>query len=338
MINDSYTLNNKVDLLPIISNYIGIDKLIFDYPYSTEIINRLNLENKLYTVTEEGEIKKINGEICNGLRFYTASGYIRFILNPAIYLYQNNFYTVCLKHIRHIFNSLKDKLKIDLDNSIIRRIDLQSTFLVKQKPATYYEILGTYKSFNRSVFSSTLYYNSKSERKYKTGLFYDKKKKEKSNSPLQYKEKECLRIEWQYYNVFLKNFAKKHDIKKLKLKNILEKHIYNSMLKMWYLDYKNIYKERIMIFNMKIVNRISDVDNMLIMKGIEHIGGMDMLEKIINTSKNFIARKSDFFSKMKRRYRDKSKLPNHTMINPLINELNDKVSLAYTNSKNGLDK
>ncbi|MEL4308936.1 hypothetical protein [Joostella sp. CR20] len=329
------TLDNKVDLLPIFSNIIGIDKLIVEIPReSCKAIDIVECPMLVgYSVTVEFLYA---GKVCEGVSIREYPENIRLTINPAIFLYGNNFVTIGLPHIKVIVDKLEEEYKLDIKGAIIRRLDLQCTLKTSLTPIAYYSILGGFKSFNRNIVSSTLYYNSKAAKKYKTGLFYDKMKQASPEVPKEYFYGEYMRIEWQYFNRFLKAQAQKLNLGRIRVRHLLISSIYQSMIDIWYSDFKAIYKEPVKIVDMSLINKISDMDNMLINQGVENIGGLMVLENMINDSRHFKDKPRDFYSKMKKRYRDKSKLSKFTYASPLIDELNEKVGLAYQNTINSL--
>ena len=78
-----------------------------------------------------------------------------------------------------------------------------------------------------------------------------------------------------------------------------------------------------------MVNIPTDIDKMLINKGLESLGGVTEFEKQLNISKQFSDKKSDFFSKAKSRIRKIAKLPSITLEGKLLSELNSKIEIAY---------
>lgn len=335
MRKSDYTLDNKVDLLPIFSNFIGIDKLIVEIPREGCDVEALIKVPVPMVAILTGQLFH-RGEICKGVNIQEYPDSIRLTINPAIYLYGNNFVTVGLPHIKLLIDKLKQEYGLDIVGAIIRRIDLQCTIRTNLIPTAYYSVLGRYKDFNRNIVRSTLYYNSKASNKYKTGLLYDKKKQASPEIPIDYMGNEYLRIEWQYFNRFLKIEAKKFGLNRLLIKHLLAKGGYELFLNLWYSDFKAIYKEPVKVIDMSLINKISDMDNMLINQGVKNIGGLMVLENMIDDSRHFKDKPRDFYSKMKKRYRDKSKLSKFTYASPLIDELNGKVGLAYQNTLDSL--
>lgn len=329
------TLYNKVHLLPIFSNIIGIDKLVIDLPRLSCKVEDLIEFPTLIVDKKTGEML-CKGKICNGIFIKEYSDSIKLFINPAIYLYGNNFVSISYFHIKILIDLIMKEYKINIADGIIRRMDLQCTIKTNQNPNVYFNILGRYKNFIRNTVGSTLYYNSKSSKKYKTGMFYDKKKEASSNIPIEFINGEFLRIEWQYFNKLLKNKLQELSLNKMFIKHLLDKNIYQFFINLWFSDYLTIYKENVKIIDMNLINKISDLDNMLINQGIEKIGGFMNLENMIDQSRAFINRKSDFFSKMKKRYRDKSKLPKFICDSPLFFELNEKVEIAFQNTLHSL--
>ncbi|MGB1307778.1 MAG: hypothetical protein ACPG6B_02630, partial [Oceanihabitans sp.] len=167
---------------PKSGNLIGVDKLIFDFPYSINLENKLQLADKVLNVSDDtGVINYSIGKLVRNInvevRIY--KNYIRFTLNPVIEIYGSNFYTISREELRRYLIKLQEDLGVNIFDGMIRRLDLQATLKMMYNPASYFEVLGKHRDLIKSnFFGSTLYYNSKSKTKYKTLSFYDKSKKE----------------------------------------------------------------------------------------------------------------------------------------------------------------
>ena len=327
---------NNVNLYPIISNLISIDKIVFEvfknsdrcynFDYK-EVIIKSYLEYDKTT-----EIKKVLTDEGLDIEEYLHS--FKIIINPAKYLFKSNFYTITLEHLRDIVKNIKNKFNLDILEGIIRRLDLQCIISVKHPAENYFKDLGNFKNFDRSVKKTSLYYKSKSKSKYKTFLIYDKKKEER-NFLKEFQYGEYMRLEWQYYNRFLKTMLKKHGYNQMKIKDLFNFSIFKNLIDIWISDYRAINKKVSSLIDMSKIKKPSDLDNMLINIGIDHIGGVTELEDLINRSRVDNSRR-DFYSKLKRRYRDKAKDTNFTYESVLIKELNEKVEFAYQNTMNFL--
>ncbi len=326
---------NKVDLLPISGNLIGIDKLVVEIP-DNGLIDKRDIENiSMWVDGETGDVRSSKGNVLSGVDVKMFYDCIRFTLNPAVELYGNNFYTASFQHLKIVIERLEKELKIDLGDAVVRRLDLQSTMAVKHNPVLYFSVLGNYKGFIRQqIGGSTLYYTSKGTKKYKTLMFYDKKKQSKNHSKLkEFEHGNYLRLEIQYFNTYIKKIGKKLG-ENITLKNLFRDKINKQFVDEWIKDYLYIFKETKRVLDMSLVNKPSDLDIMLINMGIDSVGGLTILEGMVENSKPFSNRGSDFFSKIKKRYRDKSTSEKFTLINPYIEELDSLIKLSYNNAIN----
>ncbi|WP_408049875.1 hypothetical protein [Tenacibaculum halocynthiae] len=321
-------------------NSIGVDKLVFDLPYSISLDNKLKLTNKILNVSDDtGTVNYSTGKLANNnnieVRVY--KNYIRFTLNPVMEIYGSNFYTLRKEELRNYLLELQEKSEINLFNGAIRRLDLQTTARMSHNPASYFEVLGKHKHLMKSTpFKDTLYYNSIS--KYKTLLFYNKSKKERKNKPIKFKDGEYLRYEAQYHNKFLKEIAKKLGKKTLTLQDLFDDKIYNKLIQYWYNDYKEIYKEQKTMFIPNNINKPSDIDKLLASEGIKSIGNVEETCKMIDAALADTNKNASFISKVKSRVKSIADNEKAIMETPFLEELESKITQAFKNTTNSFIK
>ena len=317
---------NNVETLLNSCNIVGVDKLAF--AMDKKDVPELKLKGTKSWIDEEtGEITYSRGSLFD-IQIYSRSNYLVFEFNPAILLFGNNFQTVTYKEFVEMIYDIEDKLGFSIQNAGVNKIHIQSTLTVDKKPQTYFNVLGNSPRHIRSLHKSTLYYETGSRKQYKTNMFYDKK----VQSRMKYLEGEYLRFECQYYNEYLKYFARKIGKNRITIKDLLNPEIYLLFVDLWCNEYLNIEKENDRFFNLDLINTLTDIDKMLINKGLESLGGVTEFEKQLNISKQFSDKKSDFFSKAKSRFRKISKLPSITLEGKLLSELNSKIEIAYQNT------
>lgn len=329
------SLYNNVKPFPENGNLVGVDKLVFDLPYSDELEQKLQFNKVLNLVEDTGEIKYRKGSLECGfnIEVMVYRNYIRFILNPVIELYGSNFYTISRKEFRYYLHKLAISLGINISEGIIRRIDFQATLKILLNATSYFEILGSHRYlFKSNILGSTLYYNSKSKKKYKTQILYDKSKKEGKNTPLYFKGGNYLRVESQYYNRFIKKIATKLGKVDILIEDLFEDEVYNGFVECWYKDYKDINKEYKTMFNPDNINKPSDIDKLLASEGIKYIGSVEEVCKMIDTGFLIKDKSSSFRSKVKGRIKDIASSKNVIIETPLLEELENKIKDAYQNT------
>jgi len=315
-------------------NLIGIDKLVFDLPYSIDLENKLQLADKVLNVSDDTgvinySIGKLVGKTNVEVRIY--KNYIRFTLNPVVEIYGSNFYTLSKEEVRRYLIRLQRDLGIDIFKGIIRRLDLQSTLKMIYNPASYFEVLGKHRYLIKSnILGSTLYYNSKSKTKYKTLLFYDKFKKEGKNTPLKFIDGNYLRYEAQYYNKFLKGIAKKLSKEILTVQDLFDDEIYNKLIGYWYEDFEAIYKEQKTMFNANNINKPSDIDKLLASEGIKSIGSVEQVYKMIDAGLLMANKEPSFKSKVKCRVKDIANSKKVIIKTPFLDELESKIKEVFS--------
>lgn len=325
---------------PKIGNLIGVDKLTLDLPHDLILEHKLKLKDNILNISEDtGLINYSKGKLIGykNIEVRTRQSHIRLTLNPVIEVYGNNFYTIEKEVLQKYLLDLQERLGINVFDAKVRRLDLQATFRMLHTPSSYFEVLGSHKHLIKSLlFEDSLYYNSKSKSKYKTLVFYDKSKKEEKSKPLEFNEGKYLRYEAQYYNRFLKGIAKKLNKNTLTLKDIFENKVYNELLKAWYNDYAEIYKEQKTMFNPYNINKPSDIDKLLASEGIKKIGSVEETSKMINTTLTLTGKTSSFISKVKNRVKNIASNNYSTVKTPFLDELDNKITQAYNNSNPSL--
>lgn len=323
---------NNVETLLNSCNIVGIDKLAF--AIDKKDVPELKLEDTKSWIDEEtGEITYSRGNLL-GMQIYSRSNYLVFEFNPAILIFGNNLHTVTYKEFVEIIYDIESKLDFSIQQAIVNKIHIQSTLQVNKKPITYFNVLGNSSRYLRNPVKSTLYYQTESRKQYKTNLFYDKKaqlgqKKMKG---------EYLRFECQLYNEYLKYFARRIGKQRITIEDLLSPEIYLKFVDLWYNEYLKVEKENDKFFNLDSIKKPTDIDKILINKGLESIGGVSEFEKQLKIAQQFSDRKSDFISKLKSRYRKIAKTPDLTTEGKLLKELNSKMEIAYKNTRSSIFK
>lgn len=319
---------NKLKTLPKIGNIVGMDKLSFSF--LEDQIPDLQLEDEeLRTIG--GKTKFVRGKK-GKIQVSRKNGYIQFTLNPAVYLYGNNFYTVNYKEFIRMIGEIEKDLGFSIKYGIVRILHPQATIEVAQKPQYYFNTLSNSPRLHRSEEKTTLYYKTLGKGKYKILLFYDKKKQAGRSIPEDFKDGEYLRFENQYNSTFIKSIAKKMGKSQILIQDFIQPDVYKLFINQWYKEYDNICKENQFIFNPENIKSPSDFDAPLICMCIESLGGIKGFEKMLEATKPYINRPSDFFSKIRSRYRDICANTKTTQESSLLSELNSKIDLAYENT------
>ncbi|SIQ65441.1 hypothetical protein SAMN05880574_11961 [Chryseobacterium sp. RU37D] len=322
------SLYNKVKTLPKTGNIVGMDKLSFSFP--EDQIPDLQLEDEESRL-RDGKIEFIRGRK-GKIQVSRKNGYIQFTVNPAVYLYENNFYTVGYEDFLRMINEIEKEIGFSIKHGIVRILHPQATIEVNQKPQYYFNTLSNSPRLHRSEEKTTLYYKTLGKGKYKILLFYDKKKQAGKNIPEDFKDGEYLRFENQYNSAFIKNIAKKIGKSQILIQDLIQPDVYKLFINQWYKEHDNICKENQFIFNPKNIQSPSDFDAPLICMCIESLGGIKEFEKMLEATKPYINRPSDFFSKVRSRYRDICANAKTTQESPLLSELNSKIDFAYQNT------
>lgn len=327
---------NKSEILPIFGNIVGFDKLAFDLPNSQ--ISNLKLENLRHCVDDEtGEISWSNGEK-GKIIVKVKPSYTRFELNPAIYLYGNNFYTVGYHEFLRMVDEVEEELGFSIRMGKVRILHPQATLKVNVKPVFFFNVLGNSGGYRRMIMGTSLYYTTGSEERYKKILVYDKKKQAKLNTPEEFKNGEFLRFEFQFYNEFIRKIIKKINKDFITIEDLINPDTYKFFINLWYHEYINIQKEKQSIFNPEKIQNPKDIEKQLIIVGVNALGGLVEFEKILEATTLNINIKKREIGRTNIRIRKIFDDSNFTIESPLLSELKSKIDLSYQNTLMEIEK
>lgn len=322
---------NKSEILPFFGNIVGFDKLAFDLPNSQ--IPNLKLENLRHYVDDEtGEISWSNGEK-GKIMVKVKPYYTRFEFNPALYLYDNNFYTVGYSEFLRMVDRIEEEFGFSIRAGKVRILHPQATLNVDVKPEFFFNVLGNSNGYRRMVVHSTsLYYFTGSKERYKTILVYDKKEQAKPNIPKEFKNGDFLRFEFQFYNEFIRKITKKIDKDSITIGDLMKPETYKFFIHLWYQEYVNIQKEKQSIFDLSKIRNPKDILKQLAGEGVRALGGLIEFEKILDGMVPYINIRKREIARTKASIRKIVNDSGSTIESPLLSELNSKIDLAYQNT------
>lgn len=170
-------------------------------------------------------------------------------------------------------DKLESELKINLDEAIVSRLDLEGTVKTSHKANSYFEYFGYSAYFNRFIEKNTLYYSNGNRKKrlYNKSLKNNKDLRIKNSSVLN-----LLRFEISYKTKALKKFSKKINIENLRILELKDPLVQTDLSNLWLDEFNSIEKNYLTDLELNDIKGLGDVKNKLI---IDHIntkyGGID---------------------------------------------------------------
>lgn len=248
----------------------------------------------------------------------------------------HNFSAITNKQTTEIIEKISDNIHFNFNEGKLSRIDFGNCFSMTEKPEVYFDSLGYLNPyFDRTPFKKTsLYYGYSNKRR--SLLFYDKTKDyldNKQQIPKEYQNGNYLRYELKLKR--LDSFKRRLKLNSLKVSNLQDPNIFNSLLDYWKNIYLEIQKEPKGIINMKGQNLTwSDVQDLAVIEYIKNRGGLSRFYEWIDLEtkrQNFKKGSSKKYIRDRAREITKSKL--RIEKDHLINELNSKINQTYQTYK-----
>lgn len=255
------------------------------------------------------------------LRIYVSDRGVSIQGSLAKYYLSDNMQTLRRQDTEQAIQKLSDDLHLPIKEAQVSRIDFAQNFIMKYNPETYFQHLGECQYFKRYSQPNSLYYKNGS----RTLLFYNKLLEAKSKSlpiPEVWTDKHILRYEISYKRRLSKQL-KEPEIKASKL---YDEQFYIKLINKYVSDFKSIHKNAqicLDIDNMKTPKDFWDQMALLMIDNIGQNGAVDLVEELRAKQ---VFDKPEYYSRLKKEIRDKSKEFSISDSTPIIKELDSKVS------------
>ncbi|WP_142455214.1 phage/plasmid replication domain-containing protein [Gracilimonas mengyeensis] len=255
------------------------------------------------------------------LRIYVTDRGVSIQGSLAKYYLSDNMQTLRRKDTEQAIQKLSDDLHLPIDEAQVSRIDFAHNFIMQFEPKVYYPYLGESQYYKRYIQPESLYYKNGN----RTKLFYDKPAEAKNKGyeiPEVWTSKHVLRYEIRYKRRLHKQF-KEPEVKAYKL---YEEQFYIKLIDRYVSDFKSIHKLaeiNLDTDNMSTPKDFWDQMALLSIKRIGQHGAVDLVEEL--RAKDALDR-PEYYSRLKKEIRDKSKKFSASDSSPLIEELESKVS------------
>ncbi len=283
-----------------------------------------DLDNKSDTIdSETGEVKYSVG-FTDCIKIRKVGEVMKVECSLPKLLKGNNIYSLSYSEVRLALKMIEDKLGVSIQQGIIRRLDCHYTFITILRVREYFRYLGDCKYFVRSnIQSDSLYYSNDS----RVFNFYDKIKKIKRGViPEEFAGKNVMRCEFRYKNEHLKIISSKLGIEKLKVKNIMDRRIYNQIAELVFADYQSITKIKHSYFNENLLSSKAKFFEQFVFDGIQANGGLNVVLSSIDASRPYNTNiNPEYFSRRKAEIRKIMKYDKQNNEGDCISEINDLI-------------
>lgn len=219
---------------------------------------------------------------------------------------------------------LCDVMHLPMQEAQIHRLDFAENLSMEKPAAAYYGFLGERKNMQRLEQGHGLYYQNT----LRQSLFYDKTKeliKNKADVAAEILEQQLLRFEVRLYGH--KNICKYFNVPEMKIEKLCEPSFYRGMVSAWATEYDKIDKYMdAPVFDDDVYRNPAQFCAQITYRGIEAYGGYNKVMTLVKQAKSREVFKSNQqYMALQRKVRCLSNIPNRSVNNVLLDEINTKV-------------
>ena len=239
----------------------------------------------------------------------------------AKYYLSDNMQTLRRQDTEQAIQNLSDDLHLPIDEAQVSRIDFAHNFIMQYEPEVYYPYLGESQYFKRYIQPESLYYKNGS----RTKLFYDKPAEAKSKGykiPEVWTLKNVLRYEIRYRRRLNKQLKEPE----IKAGTLYEEKFYIKLINRYVSDFKSIHKHSEINLDTENMSTPKDFWDQMALLMIDRIGQNGAVDLVEELRAKDVLDKPEYYSRLKKQIRDKSKKFSASDSTPLIEELESKVS------------
>lgn len=276
----------------------------------------------LENITEHSKNDEIyySGSL-NNLRMYVSEKGVSINGSIAKYYLSDNMQTLRRQDTEQAIQKLSDDLHLPIKKANVSRIDFAHNFIMQYKPDVYYPYLGESQYFNRFQQPKSLYYSNDS----RTLLFYDKPVEAKSKGyriPEVWSDQNVLRYEIRYRRRLSKQFKEPE----VRARTLYDEQFYIKLTDRYVSDFKSIHKNVKISLDSENMATVKDFWDQMALLSIERIGQAGAVDLVEELRAKEVFDKPEYYSRLKKQIRDKSKKFQASDSTPLIDELESKIS------------
>lgn len=287
---------------------------IVEYDYLNRVPTLLND----FTQHIKAEAEFYTGNF-QGLNLCISTNGISIKGSLAKFYLNDNIKTLTRQDTQRAIEMLSDNLELPINESIVNRIDIAQSLIVKNQPKLYYPLFGESSRFKRSFMAGSLYYSNG----LRTKLFYNKiaeVKKHRSPIPEIWQNKNLLRYELRYTSRLPKQF----NTFQVKAKNLFEEQFYIDVIDKWVNEYEAINKINEINLNYNKMNKPKDFFTQMALLKINEMGQNEALNLVEQLKANNCFEHKEYYSRLKADIKRLCKAYEPDQQNELITELNKK--------------
>jgi len=286
----------------------------------TDLLDEVPVYLENITTHEKADQIYYSGTLKN-LRIYVSDRGVSIQGSLAKYYLSDNFQTLRRQDTEQAVQKLSDDMHLPIDQAQVSRVDFAHNFIMQYDPEAYYPYLGESQYFKRYIQPESLYYKNGS----RTKLFYDKPAEAKSKGykiPEVWTSKNVLRYEIRYR----RRLDKQLKVPEVRASTLFDEKFYIKLIDIYVSDFKSIHKHseiNLDTDNMRTPKDFWDQMALLMIDRIGQNGAVDLVEEL--RAKDVLD-KPEYYSRLKKQIRDKSKKFSTSDSTPLIEELEGKIS------------
>lgn len=276
------------------------------------------LEN---TTAHEKEDQIYYSGALNNLRIYISERGVSIQGSLAKYYLSDNMQTLRRQDTERAIQKLSDDLHLPIDEAQVSRVDFAHNFIMQYEPEVYYPYLGESQYFKRYIQPESLYYKNGS----RTKLFYDKVSEVKYRGleiPEVWTSKNVLRYEIRYQ----KRLAKQFKEPEIRAYTLYDESFYIKLIEIYVTDYKSIHKHSQINLDTDNMRTPKDFWDQMALLMIDRIGQSGVVDLVEEMRAKEVFDKPEYYSRLKKEIREKSKKFTASDSTPLIEELEGKIS------------
>lgn len=260
------------------------------------------------------EITGIEGYLRGNLRVRYNLGRLNISGSLAKFYFGNNVRILHHSETVDAIKQIESNLDVALTNARITRLDFADNMEVAIPVKQCFPFFGASRYYERFMNKNTLYYNSNARKK----TFYDKGLESNLGSGVN-----VLRFEVRWLGKYLNyKFKKEAGLQCFQVQHLLNPITYNYLVRLWQEEFDSIQKNSFGVFDLTKCTTPKQIEQQLVLAGIEFLGGINELTNSIKLS---IAKNPlpypEMHSRINKNLRKFSLLNNHYSDYPFIKEL-----------------
>ena len=238
----------------------------------------------------------------------------------AKYYLNDNIQTLRRQDTARAIEQLSDELHFKVNQALVTRLDFAHNFVMDNEPEVYYPYLGEAQYFKRYLQPKSLYYKNGN----RTKLFYNKLSEAEYRAvtiPQIVTGRHLLRFEIRYS----RRLSKQLKEPEVKTGTLSDESFYIKLIDRYISEYQSIHKNSGFKFDEDNMATPKDFWIQLALIKADEIGQDRLMQQIDEWRAKGVFSKPEYYSRLKKEIRDKSKKYKPSDRTHLIEELDSKI-------------